>query len=89
MDDAVAYASGLRELADWMDEHPELASSIQASGSFYIFAYSKDEFRESARALGGHRAKNADDNWFNVEREFGPVKLQVTGFVPRSARRRS
>lgn len=72
--------AGLRELADWLEQHPEQAAHLDLAGGtkLYHFSHTREEFTDAARALGGHRQKNADDAWFNVERQFGPITVQVT-----------
>ncbi len=69
-------ADGLRELADWADAHPDLADRLPTT--LYLFAYSREDFQQAAKELGGRRVKNVLGDYFNVERAFGPFTLQVT-----------
>lgn len=67
----------LRELADFLDANPELAEHL-ARKTFYVFAPpNKTEFARLALMLGNAR-KWSDSTWYNAERDFGPITLQVT-----------
>lgn len=70
--------AGLRELADFIEERPELFDRQGlAFGTAYVFTYTADEFAECVRLLGKGQ-KEANDAYFNVTRRFGPIELQVT-----------
>jgi hypothetical protein len=76
-DRATKTVSGLRELADWLEQHPEYAKDISFERA-YVFTYDREEFVTASKALGGMRSKSADTAFFNVERDFGTFTLQVT-----------
>ncbi len=63
-------AAGLRDLADWLDAHPD----EEVSGNVRLLAYrfDADEFRATVRALG-RGAKESNDEWASVIRSFGPA----------------
>lgn len=70
-------SNGLRELADFFDANPDLAERV-AGKTFYVFAPpNKTEFARLALMLGNAR-KSSDSAYYNVERDFGPITLQVT-----------
>ena len=71
-----AYIAGLREMADFMEEHPDLAPEY-SSYIAYIFASTKRKMAMLGLQLG-NAEKSANDSWFNVTRKFGPHSLQVT-----------
>lgn len=86
-------AQGLRELADWIEAHPNnpaaqaVAHNMTTIGTGTI-TFHRDEFRALATALGGERQKDADDNYVIVTRKFGPVLVRIEGYresvcVPR------
>jgi hypothetical protein len=71
-----AYIDGLRQLADWLEDHPMLPAP--SSTDFYIFAYSKEKFSEYARGMG-KAEKSSSGGYFNITHEFpGELKLQLT-----------
>ena len=65
-----AYIAGLREMADFMEEHPDLAPEY-SSYIAYIFASTKRKMAMLGLQLG-NAEKSANDSWFNVTRKFGP-----------------
>ncbi len=69
---------GLRELADWLETNPEVGERILSWPKVYLFTNGREDFVSTCKALGGMRVKSADDNYFNVERTFGGITLQVT-----------
>lgn len=70
-----AFVAGLREFADLLEREPGLpVPSYDFRLSLYTFA---DRFTDAVHALGGHREKTADDHFFNVERRFGPIIVEV------------
>lgn len=80
--DAQSYADGLREFADWIDEHAdELNDSdignFSPPGKVYWFTHSREQFAKAVRILG-RGAKTKDEQWFNVTRDFGVVELEAT-----------
>jgi len=68
---AVEYARGLRQLADWIEAHPEIdvpTTSIDVYGA----ADTKESAAHIMRALG-RCDKEFQDTLFNLRRSFGPV----------------
>lgn len=81
------FAQGLRELADWLDGHADnrlIQSTIdyRAAGDWYLNVYcsNREEFAEVARLLGS-ASKDADENYFRISRQIGPVR--VYGYTDR------
>ncbi|MCR4338569.1 MAG: hypothetical protein NUW01_01645 [Gemmatimonadaceae bacterium] len=79
----LTFADGLRELADWMDAHPEVNIA-----PFEVLHYclDKDEFRTSVRAMG-RGEKSTSDPYFFVTRWFGPVALRTYAAREKVCRR--
>ena len=71
-----AFIQGLRELANFVENTPELRTPCGAD--FYIFARNPDEFSREGIALGNCR-KSEGGQYVNLYRNFGPHKLEVTG----------
>jgi len=69
------FADGLRELARFVESHPEMA--VPCEQTFYIFP-KKEEVGKYARILGRSK-KRVSDTYFDLVREFPPAaKIQVT-----------
>jgi len=68
------YTSGLRELADFIDAHPDFGAYKQ---SYYIFTYNKEKFARLARQLGTAEKTECGD-YYSITRWFGPHALQLT-----------
>ncbi len=70
--------AGLREMADFLEQNPELIDMI-GTQTFYMFHYTADvkDFARKALMLGNFE-KSSDSVFFNVDRYFGPVRLQLT-----------
>ena len=65
-----AMTRGLRDLADWMDDHPEIARPPGIA----LNVFPSESPREIARIL--HKAeKDPYGDWFALTRKFGPVSL--------------
>jgi len=79
--DAIEYANGLRELAAWVEDNADELngsdSSILGQTKFHWFTYTKRDFTTAVRTLG-RGAKSKDELWFNVDRDFGGITVQVT-----------
>ena len=75
------YTDGLRELADFLDEHdvPELSWQ---NVRFDIFADDAAGLMERARNLGGAWDKEEKGDWFVLRRYFGPHCIDIN--APRS-----
>jgi hypothetical protein len=69
-------ADSLRELATFIEEHPQFAPAIDGQ-RFLQYCSEPEKFFELAASLGGQRSKNADDLYFGVTRQFGSISLYV------------
>jgi len=67
------YATGLRELADWIEAHPELDGPRSD-----ITVYSLDTKEQAAAVLRALKpcTKRVSETLFYIERSFGPIKYQ-------------
>ncbi len=79
VDRAAEYAAGLRELADWIEEHHELVSEGDLMRAHFLMCrLDRDQFLELSQAVGGKRLPDLDrGKWFTTGREFGPFLVQV------------
>lgn len=75
-DEAKEAAAGLRELADFIETHPEFAPGVTGT-RFYDFEDDADEWRARVKTLGGRREKAANTSFFGVTRKFGPVEVYL------------
>ncbi len=88
MSERSEFTNGLRDLADWFDQHPEIDLPYEAKpshpcgGVTFSIGIQKlttpadstvpDAFAAAVKALGGARTKDADDAYMRVARRFGP-----------------
>lgn len=78
--------AGLRELADFLEANPELMDYM-VMPTFYVFPYGGNAlFARLALTLGNAR-KSVSGSYYNVERDFGPITLQVTASRERVCER--
>lgn len=72
MNDHTAYANGLRELADWVEAHPDKALPGKE-----INCYSLNERGDAAAILSALKPcrKEYGDEMFYIRRDFGPITL--------------
>ena len=84
-EEVTALIAGLRELADHLEQEPELALHLATYGPdrFLVYTDDADRFRTLASALGGDREKNATDSYMTVTRRFGPG-IEVLVYTDRS-----
>lgn len=85
------FVSGLRELAELYEGHPELP--LPTENCFNVWLYGSQEeilaqLRIFARAFGRAEKEVIGDSFFVMKREFGSVRLEVnvnreTVCVPR------
>jgi hypothetical protein len=69
---------GLRDLADLLEREPELCEAMTSPTMLYVFEHADTaRFARLGLALG-NATKGVKDNYYNIEREFGPLTLQVT-----------
>jgi hypothetical protein len=75
-DNPKALIAGFRQLADFLEQRPELHKYLEyASETFNIFI-KRAELAEIARVMGPVR-KHSVDHWFYLARDFGPVSLHA------------
>lgn len=73
-----AFVAGLRAVADFLDDHPDFPTpSTYSIPAFQSGAWTPADFARCASMLGGTRSKDANDNWIEVRRPFGPLTLVV------------
>lgn len=72
------YAAGLRELADWFEEHGEQLSlgDVNQDARLPICRTTQDEFLDAARMLGPCE-RDEDRRYFTLTRRFGPVRIDL------------
>lgn len=79
------YTAGLRELADWLDAHPEFTPTY-GGVTIHHFVRQHDgetaeetiqRFRNRSAVLEGAVA-TTQGSYFNVTQKFGPHSLEVT-----------
>ena len=71
--DQQKMSQGLRELADFLDEHPALTPR---GFTFYKSNRTREGFIDLAQQLGSFQ-KEVTDNYYNLNRHFGPITLQL------------
>ena len=62
------YVQGLRELAAFVEAHPEIP--LPYAGSHNAFVQSKADLAIVAKACGGKWAKNATEDYFYISKAF-------------------
>lgn len=74
-----AWVCGLRELADWAEQHPD-SPILEGHLTLYGFARGDDVVASLAQAAKdfGRAAKSSENGYYNVTRMFGPHKVEVT-----------
>jgi hypothetical protein len=77
MKERAAWIAGLRELADWLDQNPDIPYPGYAGQQFTVFAHTKQELAELARQVGGRFEKQVTDNWVMLRRTFGPHCYEI------------
>ncbi len=71
--DQQKMSQGLRELADFLDERPDFTPRTL---TFHKSHRTREGFVELARQLGSFE-KDVTENYYNLNRFFGPVTLQL------------
>lgn len=65
--------AGLRELADFLEEHPEAPLPYP---HLRVGAYGKEEFYEAVRAFAPmHEVEGMGASYIALQRNFGPLKV--------------
>ena len=70
------YIRGLRDLADFLDERPEVDVSELDTAARVFWYVREDELADAARTLG-RAEKTADESYVKLERRFGPHVVQA------------
>lgn len=76
-----AFVRSLRDLADFIESSTDVPFP-DSSTTILCPLQGKHELAAFAKA-GGFVRKTADDSWFNVIRDFGPIQLEA--YVSRAA----
>ena len=72
-ENAIKVTEDLRNLADWLDEHPSIVDSLIAP-SYYLFSYTEEDFREVNKQLGTFE-KKTNDYGIQAVKSFGSIKI--------------
>ena len=75
MKDIHEWAEGLRELADFAEEHPCLFERADGE-AVHLFARNREELAEKARDLGTAE-KHEDTSFYYLVRRFGPHQVTL------------
>lgn len=78
--DAQDHANGLRELADWIEEHADIISGSDFSNppALLLCRLNPDAFVAAAQALGVEQSEvSIKSGYLNVSRAFGPFRAEV------------
>lgn len=76
--DEMTLPDALRTLADLLDASPDLLKAMRYGFDRVLMPHqTAEEFRATVAALGGHRVKDADDDWYTVARQIGPITLDA------------
>lgn len=70
-----AYIDGLREMADWLERHPEYVVTWNPV-TINLFPADKDDLAEFVRAAG-RSSKEWTNDWLIVSVAFGPHKIDA------------
>jgi len=73
------YIQGLRDIADWLEVHPEYAPSGTSAGVHVNLQgiFTKEDLISAGRAMGGTLEKSTTDSFFWLDRRFGPHALSA------------
>jgi|SRR5579884_232376 len=76
--DRVDFVAGLRELADWIEAHPEFPGHWTPERILFPVD-TKQELADAARSLG-RVTKYGDDDCFGIKRRFGRlIEIDIYG----------
>jgi hypothetical protein len=70
------WADGLREIADFAEQRPELFENGTYGERFNLFAYSPEEMTRKTVMLGTSK-KSAVGGYYCMTRSFGPHKVEL------------
>ncbi len=74
------YIKGLRDLADFLEQHPDFPSlPLDGGSALTIMSYTltREQLASMPRTLGGRWDKDADDTYYHLRRRFGPHQVQL------------
>lgn len=71
--DRTEIIAGLRDLADWLEQHPDAPEGLLVRATRYV--YDREEFLATARKIGGD--VECSGALVTVTRPFGPVTVSV------------
>ena len=79
MNDHTEYAEGLRQVAAFLESHPEIDLPETTITGYSLF--NKEKAATTARALaqGGRCDKVFEDTLVTLKRDFGPIELRYFG----------
>lgn len=72
-DTRAAYTAGLRELATFLEQHPE---APLPSDTLIVYLWGEESFKPAVKALGACEKKYSE-YYVTVSRNFGPIKYGV------------
>lgn len=75
------FVQGLRDLADWLDAHPEIEFTNFRGSHILWYRDTREQLADAARALG-RVEKTGTDSYFNLTRRFGPHEIEA--YSPRA-----
>lgn len=76
MSEREEFIAGLRALADWLEERPELPAPIGGE-RVLVFTQDVETFREHLRHMGAVEKKYSGDDYACAIKRFGPINYEV------------
>lgn len=73
------YADGLRQVADFLEAHPEIELPENTLNCYRLFDKKVAAVVAAAMSKGGRANKEWSDSLFTISREFGPITLKYMG----------
>jgi hypothetical protein len=83
------FIQGFRDFADWLEQNQEALDTditrkaenvVKTDGipafTFHLYRIDKDEFAAAIPVLG-RGTKSGDDRYFQIDRDFGPVRVTL------------
>lgn len=80
----LAYVKGLRDLADYLERHPEIPCRMHEQ--IDVFVHEKDEMAALARKLAPIE-KRYCGNYLMLQKKFGPICLEINIFRDKVCRK--
>lgn len=72
----VKWIAGLRELADFAEQQPDLFGGYNCGETVNLFASDAESMAEKTRLLG-KSTKVTSDGWYIMRRWFGPHRIEL------------